>query len=175
MKKEIIVQEKDINVSDIVKMGDGAPVELQVAAWCILKDTIEKLKDNVSQLTTVCGAVEGRVTSKKYEDVMKRLVDEGKIWSVDDKAVFKVTTKDGGVINVSMSAGVDKRFEIDPALSAKSTMDIIPEKYKKVSVTLDKAAIEGDYDEGLLPDLLKSYCNKAPVDIIKLRRTKEKK
>ena len=76
-------------------------------------------------------------------------------------------------VRVTLSAGTDSGFEVLKELSDKAKLDddIIPDKYKKKNVTLDKAALEADFTDGTLPTVLKGYCSVCPTEITKLRKT----
>ncbi len=164
-KKEIIkINEKDLSLKEILKQGADAPIEAKITASVILDDQIARLK-------AVADRLKEEVKSSKYDEVVKKLTAEGKISSIEAAPVVEISTITGDIISVSMSGGVDSNFDCKE-LSEKAVMDsLVPDKYKKITTTLDKKAIEADFDDGTLPDILKGYCSKAPTEILKLRKS----
>lgn len=161
----IAVSEADIRLGEIIRMGTEAPVELRIAAQVLLEDQIAQLK-------SVNDVLKEQIRSTKYDDVVSKLISEGKLPSDSYKPAIEITTKLGDVIKVSLTGDIDAGFEISKEMSDKDILDsVVPDKYKKISTTLDKKAIEADFDAGTLPDVLKSYCSKTPVEITKLRKS----
>ena len=109
------------------------------------------------------------IESTEYDSIIKNLVDTGLLSSESESPEFVIKAKDGTKIAVTMSGAHDDQFEVDTSLAAKSTLDMVPDQYKKVSITLDKKAMEADFNAGVLPSALKRFCSKNPVDITKLK------
>ncbi len=168
MKKisEIVsVKETDLNVGEVIKKGAEAPIEQQVAVLAIIEDQIAQLKPVIEKLKE-------DIRSTKYDDLVEKLVDEGKLSSKDSKPVVEITTKLGDVIKVTISSDVDNGFSVSKELSEKEILEsLVPDKYKKTTVSLDKKAVEADFDAGTLPDILKGYVSKTPVEITKLKKS----
>lgn len=168
MKKisEIVsVKETDLKVGEVVKKGAEAPIEQQVAVLVVIEDQIAQLK-------AVSEKLKEGIRSTKYDDLVEKLVDEGKLSSKDSKPVVEITTKLGDVIKVTISSDVDNGFSVSKEMSEKEILEsLVPDKYKKTTVSLDKKAIEADFDAGTLPDILKGYVSKTPVEITKLKKS----
>ena len=166
-RDEITIKEEDINIKDILKDEEAAP-EMLIAASIILDDQIESLK--------ACSTVlDEKIKNQKYDDIVKRAKDEGKLQNWKDEPEYVIETRYGGKIRVRIAKGEDDGFQIDKKLSEKSTLDsVVPDRYKKVSVLLDKKEVEKDFNAGTLPPLMKSYCSKSPFEFLKVRKTVEK-
>lgn len=167
--KEIMVDASTIVVKDIIAQGKNAPIELRVAAVAILKNTIGEVQGDLSQLKRIEEEVSHGIETTEYDSLIKKMISDGILSSDDEKPVFVIKGKDGSKMTVTMSAGHDDQFEVDPSISAKSTLDIIPDQYKKVNITLDKKAIEADFNAGVLPTSIARFCSKNPIDITKLK------
>ena len=167
-KVTINVNEKEFTVKGTIMKGKDAPLEHRVAARVKIKKLIDKLSTDLAQLKVVYEEVNNSIETVPYEENVASLIDRGKL-SMGEEPVFELTTKDGGVYSVSMSGGTDDCFEIDPSLSQKSVMDGLDERYKKVSVTLDKKVIKEEFESGTLPPTLRMFCQKNPVEVTKLR------
>lgn len=171
-KKTIInVNESEFSVKDTIMRGKDAPLEHRIAARVKVKKLIDKLSGDLSQLKMVYEELGNNIETTPYEENVRELVKRGVLYSESEVPAFEFSTKDGGVYSISMTGGVDEQFEIDPSLSAKSVLDGLEERYKKISVTLDKKVIESEFNAGTLPKTLKAFCQKNPIDITKLRVT----
>lgn len=174
MKKCIVdVKETEISVKEVIKIGEEAPIDQRIGAWVILKDTYEKLTEDASQIKVLLSALESGITDKPFDVMIERLKKDGKIGE-GEKPVFRVETKSGEAVEVHVNASVDKRFEIDPSLSTKAALGLVPDEYKKVSVTLDKKVIQNSFEDGTLPEFMRKLCSSAPIDTVKLLRKKVK-
>lgn len=167
--KEIKVDASKLSVKEIIEKGENAPIELRVAAIAILKDKIAQVQGDLTQLKNIESMVSSSIETVSYDDHVEEMIKSGLLGGTWEKPVFSIKTKEGSGIKVTMTGAKEDKFSIDPALSTKSTLSIVPEAYKNVSVTLNKKAIEGDYNAGILPETLKRYCSKEPIDITKLR------
>ena len=174
-KKEIRIDGSTLSVKEIVEKGENAPLTSKIAAMAILKEKIEQVQGDLSQLKKIEEMVSADIETTGYNVHIDELVKDGELTSKEQKPIFFIKTKPGAEIKVTMCEGKDERFKIDSSLSAKATLDIIPDRYKNVSVTLNKKAIEGDYNAGILPETFKSYCSKSPIDITKIKVTIDKK
>ena len=164
--KTITVNETDINVGEIIKQGADAPLAAQIAVKTLLEDQIAQLK-------AVVEVMDSKIKGNPYEATVKKLIADGVLDSESETPVIEVHTKYGDKVRVTLSAGTDSGFEVLKELSDKAKLDddIIPDKYKKRNVTLDKAALEADFTDGTLPIVLKGYCSVCPTEITKLRKT----
>lgn len=161
----ISVKETEVNLGNIVSAGAKAPVETRVAAQVLIEDRIERLK-------ILNEALKLSIKNSRYEDLVKQLAEEGKISSSEIKPVVEISTVMGDTIKVNISKGINDGFSISDKISEKEIFDsLVPDKYKKVQVSLDKKAIEKDFEDGVLPDILKGYVTKTPMEIVKLRKT----
>lgn len=172
---EMTVDSREISVKEILKQGKGAPYEHRIAAIAILKNTINKLTGDLSQLKGLYENVYDDITTTDYdiiaEDLRKKIASTGSYVPSDATPVLKIIEKDGTILTASLKSGKDDRFEIDGALGAKATLDMIPDKYKKVNITLDKKVIETDFNTGTLPEMLKRFCSKDPISTTKITVT----
>lgn len=167
--KNVTINEKDFNVGEVINMGASAPVISQIVAETLIKDQIAQLK-------AVQEVLETRIKGTPYSETVKKLIAEGHIDSEDEKLSIEVLTVYGDTVKISISGGEDDGFEVSKDLADKELMEtVVPDKYKKVNITLDKKAMAADYDDGTLPTALKGYCSKCPVEITKIRRSVAKK
>lgn len=172
IKRVISVNEKDFSVRDVIEKldkGDQVPLEYQVAALVKLQRTTAKFAQELKELEIFEDELKNRITTKKYSDHIEGLYSSGKIYSKEEKPIIEITNKDGSVYSVTLSEGVDDNFCINPSLSSKSVLDSLEEKYKKVSVSLDKKVIRSEFEAGTLPASLSMFVSKEPIDITKLR------
>ena len=164
----IPVNEKDIKMSELLKMGASAPICEVLATRAILEDQIANMKAIVDQLND-------SIKTSTYSERIKEMVDAKIIPSEDSKPMIEVTTRYGDKITLAMSKGMDSGFVVSDAIKDKAILDsVVPDKYKKVSVTIDKKAMEVDFDEGKLPEILKGYCSKNPTEVLKVRKSVKK-
>lgn len=164
----IAVKETDINIGKIIKEDIRNPEEL-VAAILVIEDQIGALKHYDEHLKEV-------LRTTKYEDILDSLASRALIGDKEEKVVIDVTTKLGEKIGATLYEDVDSCFVVAKDLSDKAVLDtVVPDKYKKISVLLDKKKIEEDFEKGTLPDTLKIYCSKSPMKITKIRKTIAKK
>jgi hypothetical protein len=165
MKKVFTINEKELNVSKILGAGvtNTTPIEQLIAIKVLLDDEVIRYKRYIDFL-------EEQIKNSDYEENLKSrgLIDEG------DKVEVDVKNRYGDNITVYVSKGTDSGFNID-ALKEKSVMDsIVPNAYKKISVTLDKKKLESDYDAGILNEEIKRFIKKNPKIITKLRKSIKK-
>ena len=165
MKKVFNIEEKDINVGKILRAGvtNATPIEQIIAIKVLLDDEVSRYKGYIDFL-------EEKIKNSDYEANLKSrgLIEDG------DKVEVAVKTRYGDDITVTVSKGTDSGFNID-ALKEKSVMDsVVPDAYKKISVTLDKKKLESDYDAGLLSEDIKRFIKKDPKIITKLRKSIKK-
>lgn len=165
MKKVFNIEEKDINVGKILRAGvtNATPIEQIIAIKVLLDDEVTRYKGYIDFL-------EEKIKNSDYEANLKSrgLIEDG------DKVEVAVKTRYGDDITVTVSKGTDSGFNID-ALKEKSVMDsVVPDAYKKISVTLDKKKLESDYDAGLLSEDIKRFIKKDPKIITKLRKSIKK-
>ena len=166
IKRTIEINEEDISVKDILK-DENATVEQMIAAQVILEDQIEMLKA-CTNITTE------KIKEKKYDDVVGDFETRG-LMNSWESPVIQINTKYGGIIEVSLSKGEESGFTIDKKLSDKTVLDsVVPQAYKKVSILLDKKKVEEDFEAGTLPPVLKTYCSKAPFEVLKMRKSVKK-
>ena len=172
IKRVISVNEKDFSVRDVIEKldkGDQVPLEYQVAALVKLQRTTAKFAQELKELEIFEDELKNRITTKKYSDHIEGLYSSGRIYSKEEKPIIEITNKDGSIYSVTLSEGVDDNFCINPSLSSKSVLDSLEEKYKKVSVSLDKKVIKSEFEAGILPASLSMFVSKEPIDITKLR------
>ena len=163
---EITIKEEDIKLKDILS-DDNATPEMLIAASVILEDQIESLK-------ACANIVDEKIKSNKFDDVIADAASRGLIQSWEEPKIT-IETKYGGKIIATIAKGEDDGFKIDKALSEKSTLNsVVPAAYKKTSVVLDRKKIEDDFNAGVLPTILKSYCSKSPTEYLRVRKTVEK-
>lgn len=162
------VNEKDISLAKIIAAESVVPEEM-IAATVILEDQIAALKnlnDHVKQM----------LRATRYEDIVDNLSARSLIDDKEGKIAVEITTKLGDVVTATVYKDIDTCFEVSKDMSDKDVLStVVPDKYKKVSVLLDKKRLEEDFDAGTLPDTLKGYCSKSPVEITKIRKTTPKK
>ena len=173
-KKEIVLEASSISVGEITnKLKEGAevPVELRVAAVALLRKTEAEVKADLRRLEKTDDVISRGIEGTTYDSIIDSLIRDGRLESVDEKPEFIVIARDKTKIKVTLSNRHDDQFEVDPSLAAKATLDLVPDQYKKVNITLNKAAIEADFNSGTLPATLKRFCSKNPVDITKMSVT----
>lgn len=164
----IPVEEAGLRLGEIITEGTKAPIEKLIAAKVILED-------QAAQCKAAAEALDRSIHGLSFDDIRSTLVDRGIMFDAAATPVVEVSTKLGDLIKVTISETEESGFDIS-GMKDKSVIEtLVPEKYKKVSVSLDAKAIEADYDAGTLPDALKSYCSKAPARVIKLRKSISKK
>lgn len=169
---EMTIDSREISVKKILKQGKGAPYEHRIAAIAILKNTINKLTGDLAQLKGLYENVYDDITTTDYEtiaaDLRGKIASTGSYVPSDATPVLKIIEKDGTILTASLKSGKDDRFEVDGSLGAKATLDMIPDKYKKVNITLDKKVIETDFNSGDLPEMLKRFCSKDSIPTTKI-------
>jgi hypothetical protein len=174
IKKQLVVDASTISVKDIadkVKAGAEVPVELRVAAIALIRKTVAEVEADLRKLEQTDEAISRGIKGATYDSIIDGLIRDGRLESVDEKPEFIIIAKDKTKVKVGLSSRHDDQFEVDPSLAAKSTLDLVPDQYKKVNITLNKAAIEADFNSGSLPVTLKRFCSKNPVDITKISVT----
>lgn len=165
MTQKIALREQDLKLSKILTKPSEAPIEEIIATSAILEEQMAQLKAANEQLKQL-------IITTKYDLAVADLAKRGKMIGGCGKPVIEVETKLGTTISVSMYSAVDPCFSIDKELSDKEILDsVIPEKYKKISIALDKKQIETDYRAGTLPDFIRDRCKESPVEILKTRKS----
>lgn len=168
IKKEIIiVNEDDLDISTIRKQGDEASIEDVVGAIAILDDqiaTCKAVKENLEQI----------VNGRSLDTICAEIATTRGLYSTDFVPVIEVHMATGETVAVTLSTKTSSGFDAS-GLKDKAVLDtVVPDKYKKYSVTLDTKALEEAFNNGTLEDLLKSYCSVSPTTITAMRRTKVK-
>ena len=166
--QKIPINENDIDIARIIANDVKKPEEM-IAATIVLEDQIAALKnlnDNIKE----------KLRTSKYDEILESLESRALIGDKEGKVAVEVTTKLGEVVTATIYKDTDSCFEVSKCMSDKAILDtVVPDKYKKVSVLLDKKRLEEDFEAGTLPDTLKIYCSKSPVEITKIRKTVAKK
>lgn len=175
--KIIKINTDSINVKEIIEKGDKATLEERVGAAVVVKYTLDQIAAEKSQAEAIYNLLASSITSVPFGDNLDKLLSSGAIsYPASEKPVFEVSDSKGVLATAYINEGNDDQFKIDPALSVKATLDkIVPEQYKKVNITLNKSAVEKDYNAGTLPKPLAVFCSKDPIEITKLiiKATKE--
>lgn len=162
---DINVNETELKISEIIKnKGEGNPQDV-IAAIALISEQIARLKSVNDMLTE-------HIREKDYDAIVDSLTDEGYLPSRDYAPVIKVKSKYGTEVKITLSSDVENNFEVSKDLSDKALMDtVVPDKYKKYSVTLDKKVMESDYLSGAMPEILKRYCKTSPETVTKMKKT----
>ena len=166
--QRVPIKENDLDIAKLVANGTKKPEEM-IAAIVVLEDQIAALKhldDHIREM----------IRTTKYEDILESLESRALIGDKESKVAIEVTTKLGEVVTATIYKDIDSCFQVAKDMSDKTVLDtVVPEKYKKVSVLLDKKRLEEDFEAGTLPDTLKIYCSKSPVEVTKIRKTMARK
>ena len=165
-KRKVVfeVSEKELDIADIYAKGASAPIADLVAAKVILEDQIARCK-------AAADSLDGVIKGKKYEDVAREFIGTSSDSPDDVSPMVVVHTIDDDTIKVTLFSKEDSGFDAS-GLKEKSVLDsIVPEKYKKRTVTLDTRALEAAFTDGTLEDMLKSYCSVAPSTVTAMRKT----
>ena len=171
-KKEIIkIDESTFPLSSILAKPEAAKAEELVAAMLFGEQLLTEIKAKVDNVKKV-------VSGLKFSSVKEDLVSRGLLTEEDATPVVEVTFKprrdkkeSPAPIAVSLETGIDSGFTVDKELTSKAIFDtIVPDRYKKTVVGLDKKALEEDYDNDTLPEALRGYCSKAPVEVFKTKK-----
>lgn len=161
----ISVKEAEINLGNIISEGVKAPAEMMIAAQALIEDRIARLK-------IINEALKLSIKNSRYENLVEQLAKEGKISSKEIKPIVEISTAMGDTIKVNISKGVDAGFAISDKMTEGEIFEtLVPNRYKKTQVSLDKKAVEKAFEDGSLPEILKGYVTKTPVEIVKLRKT----
>lgn len=160
----IVVNEKSINVSEVLSSGDHAEFEQLLAAKILLEDQISKCKAASEMLAQV-------ISGRTYGSVVAELQERGILTPSEDKLpVFEVQTRFGDSVKISVSSGTETKYDLS-RLKDKGVFDGLPDKYKKISTTLDARAVESAYESGALEDLLSKNVIKTVRPVLKLRKS----
>ena len=171
VKKRIDFNAKDLKIGELLDQGVNAPLVQRVAAVVVLKGTIKKVQEDLNYLKECYDKIADGIITTEYEKNINNLKAVGllnKTTWIEEKPEFHIIDKEGKESIVTMRKGTDDQFEIDAGLAAKSTLDVIPDRYKKVSTVLDRAAIKGDFMSGALPKTMERFCSKDPISITKM-------
>lgn len=161
---KIIVSETDVRVSEILSSGDHADFEQLLAAKVLLEDQISKCKVASEMLTQALG-------NRTYGSVVSELQSRGILSPSDDTLpMFEIQTKFGDSVKISVSSGTETKYDLS-RLKDKGVFDGLPDKYKKISTTLDARAVESAYESGALEDLLSKNVIKTVRPVLKLRKS----
>lgn len=173
IKQTITIKENDYTVSSVLDNIDEAPLELQIAAYYKITETAAKVAADLTELKKVAEIIGNKITTESYDNHITALMNRGLI-RYGETPVFRLENNDGSIYNISISGGVDECFEIDSKLSDKTVLGSLDEKYKKLTISLDKKVIKEEFEQGVLPPSISLFCSKNPTDITKLRKTVEK-
>ena len=173
VNKVIAIDATGLRCDEILKKGDLATIYEKVAAAAMLDAAVDQIEADMKILKAHQQQELGYLKSQKYEDHHKTLEADGHVYE-DEVPVFEVKMRGGRKATVTMKADTEAKFEIDKALSAKATMDVIPELYKKVNITLNKDMIEKAYKDKTLPELMSRLCSLEEVETTKIRVVQEK-
>ncbi len=165
MKETIRIKEDEFNLGKVLKQGSSASIDQKIGALTLIENQIARLK--------VCqDSLKAEISSSTYEGAVAELTAAGKVSAESAQPVVEIIRKSGEVISVLLMDGSDNGFEISKEIKEKAVLDgLVPDKYKKVSITLDSKAIENDFESGALPDILKPYVSQHPKKVLKLRKT----
>ena len=165
---DIEVNEKEVSIGNIVK-NKGKGKTQDVIAAIVLID------EQIAQLKSVNDMLKEKLKNEDFDTIMDEFVMDDDLPCKDYTPVIKVKSKYGTEIKVVLSADTENNFEVSKDLSDKSLLDsIVPDKYKKYSVTLDKKVMESDYLSGDMPEILKRYCKTSPETVTKMKKTSTK-
>ena len=171
-KQIITVKEADFTVSNILSNLDEAPLELQIATYYKIMATAGAVAADLAELKQVASIVEKKITTTKYGDHITALVNRGLISNDTVTPIIRLENEDGSIYNISMSGAVEQNFSIAPEL--KKDLDILDDKYKKVTVALDEKVIKKEFEDGTLPSTIGIFCEVNPMDVTKLKKSTEK-
>jgi hypothetical protein len=115
------------------------------------------LKDFFSEITD-------EIVNTSYEDIKAGLIAEGKLCAGEEPVI-----KIGDDIAVSLGTHTGSIFEIDSDIK-----DILPDRYKKQIIVINKEQIKEDYEKDLLPTAMRSYCSSHKVTVTKMTQRKLK-
>lgn len=164
----ILVKETELAINKILQEGDGARFQDLVAAKVLLEDQISMCK-------ALAETVESTIERKEYASVVKEMQDAGVLSEAEEQIPpIEIQTKFGNTIRVCTSSGTETKFDLS-ALKEKPVLDGLPDKYKKLTVSLDSKAIAAAYDAGTLEDVFRGCVSKTTRPILKLRKTIKKK
>lgn len=150
----INVPEMDMAKIKEIVQNDNAPYQEIIGAIYEIKDICDFFK-------TLKENLEEKVKSTPLPEIIKTFVDAG-LCAEGETPVINVGTK----YSVKLSEAIQTNFDVN----TKKLLEmgaLVPEKYKKVTTTINKAAIEADFDKDDLDPLLKPYVSTDPVTITK--------
>lgn len=171
-KQIITVKESDFTVSNILSNLDEAPLELQIATYYKIKATADNVAADLAELKQVASIVENKITTTKYNDHIASLVNRGLLPNNTVIPIFRLENDNGSIYNVSMAEAIEQNFSIAPEL--KKNLDILDDKYKKVTTSLDEKVVKKEFEDGTLPSTIGIFCEVNPVEITKLKKSTEK-
>lgn len=168
-KTEISFDEKDLNISEIIKKGGEATLWEQVIVSALLEE-------EVAQLKSLCDEIKGRVKNTPCDNIKDSLIKDGKMSAFDreNDTILIVKTRYGDTMRVSMNPAVDSGFTFDKSIT--DYLDSLPDNMVRIPPkTLEtKSVLETLFDNGLIPDVYKGYFSKHPIDITKISVKTEK-
>lgn len=174
-KKEINFNASELKVVDIVEKYKGGQASIAecVASLVVVKEAITEVTARLGVLEELQKLFTGAVKNTPYENIVTDLIDQGDL-CLGEKPVYVVKTKSNQEYNVDLGADKDEGFQIDPALRTKSTLEMLDAKYVKTTTSLNAKVVEADYDAGILPDIIKNFCQKHPMNTTKIKITLKK-
>ena len=172
-KKEIIVDSKDIKLSEIIGGSDNSALK-KIVAITLLNDKIATAKEIVSKYTEVQKSLTAEIQGKPYKAIIDEMVADGSLTSDEEKPVIVVKLDEESAYQISLSDSIDKAFSISADLKAPSIIDILDPKYvtTKVTKTLNEKEIKAEFEEGSLPEDLATYCSCSPTPITRITKKK---
>lgn len=157
---EVIIEVEDLTYAqakDVVMQGSSACIEHRIAAAQILSELGEGLTKLSEQLTK-------SVEETSLDDIQSDLVERGlcHVTGTDFTPVIKI----GDRVKIKLSSKDKKTFNVLKEI--KDVESLIPDKYLKKTVAIDKAAFEKAYEDGTLEDIFKSYVSSTTSVITKM-------
>lgn len=149
-----------MNMADIkrvVSNPTAAGFPATIAAAYELDNIIKQLKSLQDDLVD-------KIESTELSTIKNKLIEEGAVGE-DEIPVIVV----GGKYKIKLSEKIKSNFSVDKK-KLTELGDLVPEKYKKVSTTLDTKLMENDFDEGTMDPLLKPYITTDPKTVTVMSR-----
>ncbi len=160
VKREVKTADLNVNeIKEVIKQGKEATIESKLAAYIAMDSIINSFKALAANLKE-------EIEHTKYKDVVKDLVARGYLAGEWETPVFNI----GGKYSVRISE-VDKSIFTIDTKKLEDIAKIIPDKYKKVTTSFDKGALEDAYDAGTLEPVLKPLVDKKVEKVTKLTKT----
>lgn len=177
VNKTIEVNKMSIKeISDLLKEKDNATTLKKIVARVTLDRLINGYDDknidaatgkpkHIPGLKDFCNELTDDIINTPYDAIKQELQDSNLIGE-DEEPIIKI----GEDIAVSLASHTSVVFELDKDL--KESNAVVPEMYKKHTVSLDKKKLEEAFKDGTLPDPLKPYCSSRTVTITKMTQKK---